>query len=54
LTTGVMKEFVFYIPRDIDIKAIHESIQAAVSTHEVQCMAVMEPKWDSYVQFAPR
>ena len=53
LTTGVMKEFVFYIPRDVDIKTIHESIQASVTTHEVQCMAEMEPKWDSYIQFAP-
>jgi hypothetical protein len=53
LTTGVMKEFVFYIPRGVDIKTIHESVQAAVKTHKVQCMAVMEPQWDSYVRFAP-
>lgn len=53
LTTGTMKEFVFYIPRGVDIKAIHEAIQAAVSTHEVQCMAVMEPKWETYEQFTP-
>lgn len=53
LTTGVMKEFVFYIPRGVDIKSIHESIQAAVESHEVQCMAVTDPKWDSYSQFAP-
>jgi hypothetical protein len=53
LTTGVMKEFVFYIPKGVDIKSIHEAIQAAVATHEVQCMAMNEPKWDSYRQFAP-
>ena len=51
LTTGTMKEFVFYVPQGVDIKAIHEAVQAAVSTHEVQCMAVMEPKWDTYEQF---
>jgi len=54
LTTGVMKEFVFYIPRNVDIKAIHESIQATVDTHQVQCMAEMEPKWESYTQYAPQ
>ncbi|MFN9341467.1 MAG: DUF695 domain-containing protein [Planctomycetota bacterium] len=53
LTTGVMKEFVFYIPRGTDIKTLHEAIQAAVTTHEVQCMAINEPKWDSYRQFSP-
>lgn len=53
LTTGVMKELVFYIPSGVDIQAIHESIQAAVDTHQVQCIAVREPKWDSYRQFAP-
>ena len=51
LTTGTMKEFVFYIPEGADIKTIHETIQQMVSTHEVQCMAVKEPKWDSYKDF---
>lgn len=54
LTTGVMKELIFYIPRGVDIKTLHEAIQALVSTHEVQCMAVHEPKWDSYKEFCPR
>lgn len=53
LTTGLMKEFVFYVPRGTDIKSIHEAVRAAVTTHEVQCMAVNEPNWDSYRQFAP-
>ena len=53
LTTGVMKEFVFYIPKGTDIKSIHEASQSAVTTHEIQCMAINEPKWDSYRQFAP-
>jgi hypothetical protein len=54
LTTGEMKEFVFYIPHGVDIKAIHEAIRSAVTTHDVQCLAVIEPGWDSYRQFAPR
>ena len=53
LTTGIMKEFVFYIPRGVDIKTLHEAIRAAVYTHEVQCMAVNEPKWNSYKGFSP-
>jgi len=53
LTTGVMKELVFYLPRGADIKSIHEAVQAVAATHEVQCMAVNEPNWDSYRQFAP-
>ena len=52
LSTGVMKEFVFYVPNGTDILTIHETVQAAVTTHEVQRMAVNEPKWDSYRQFS--
>jgi hypothetical protein len=53
LTTGIMKEFVFYIPRDVDIKKIHKSIQDAVTTHDVHCIAVNEPTWDSFKSFTP-
>jgi hypothetical protein len=52
LTTGTMREFVFYIAADADIGAIHEAIVERVSTHEVQCMAVEEPNWDSFKQFS--
>jgi hypothetical protein len=48
VTTGTMKEFVFYITENVDIAAIHKAIQHAVSTHEVQCMAVKDPGWDAY------
>ncbi len=53
LTMGTMKEFVFYIPRGVDIGTLHRAIQAAVSTHQVQCMAVSEPTWGSYKAFGP-
>lgn len=53
LTIGGMKEFVFYIPRNVDIKAIHESIMALVESHEVQCIATIESRWDSYAEFVP-
>lgn len=53
LTMGAMKEFVFYIPAGVDIKTIHKTIQQSVTTHDVQCMAVNEPEWDSFRQFSP-
>jgi hypothetical protein len=53
LTTGTMKEIIFYIAEGADIKTIHESVQAKVKSHEVQCQAEMEPEWDSYVSFTP-
>lgn len=53
LTTGTMKEFIFYVDTGADIKTIHETVQSHVSTHDVQCMAVEEPAWDSYKEFVP-
>ncbi|MFO1066327.1 MAG: DUF695 domain-containing protein [Pirellulales bacterium] len=51
LTNGEMKEFVFYIPEGVDIKTLHESLQAQVPSHEVQCMAERDPDWDIYASF---
>jgi hypothetical protein len=53
LSTGTMKEFVFYIVAGADIKTIHKAVQSHVSTHDVQCIADHEPAWDSYTAFAP-
>jgi hypothetical protein len=53
LTNGVMKELVFYIPEGVDIKTLHESIAASVSTHEVQCIAVVENDWRTYRAMSP-
>jgi len=53
LTSGVMKELVFYIARGADIAKLHEGIQSQVSSHDVQCMAVEEAKWESYRTFVP-
>jgi hypothetical protein len=52
LTTGVMKEFVFYIAPNADIAGIHQAIRSRVSSHDVQCMADMDPAWEAYLQFA--
>jgi len=51
LTTGFMKEFVFYIPYGVNIEAIHQAVQKAVDSHEVQCMAFEEQEWESFQQF---
>ncbi len=53
LTTGVMKEFVFYISPGADIAKLHEDIRDQVSSHDVQCMAAEERKWESYCAFLP-
>jgi hypothetical protein len=53
LTTGVMKEFVFYIAPGADIAKLHEDIRNQVSSHDVQCMAVEERKWESFRAFTP-
>jgi hypothetical protein len=52
LTTGTMREFVFYIGTGADIGAMHEAIRNSVSTHEVQCQAVMDRDWDAFKGFA--
>lgn len=54
LTTGIMKEFIFYISPGADIAKMHQTLQENVSSHEVQCIAITEPKWDLYKSFSPR
>ena len=51
LTTGLMKEFVFYIAPGADIAILHEEVRNQVSSHDVQCMAVEERKWESFRTF---
>lgn len=53
LTTGVMKEFVFYVAPGMDIATVHTRLRDEVSSHDVQCMAVKDPKWASYREFVP-
>ena len=53
VTTGEMKEFIFYIAPGADIAAMHQTVQQRVSSHEVQCMAIHEPDWETYQRFTP-
>lgn len=52
ITNGEMKEFIFYISEGADIASIHETLQTEITSHDVQCMAVREPAWDTYRDFA--
>lgn len=53
ITTGTMKELVFYIAPGVDIAELHTTVRDEVPSHEVQCMAIEEPDWNSFRQFAP-
>ncbi|MBL8860048.1 MAG: DUF695 domain-containing protein [Planctomycetes bacterium] len=53
LTTGVMKEYVFYTARGMDIAGLHARLREEVSSHEVQCMADEEPDWVSFRSLVP-
>ncbi len=51
LTTGGMREVIFYVRPDTDIAVVHKRLMAEVTSHEVQCMGEKEPEWDSYYVF---
>ena len=53
LTDGQMKEWVFYIAPGADVPQLHAEIRSRVKTHDIQCMAVKDPQWESYRQFVP-
>lgn len=53
LTTGTMKEFIFYIPQRVDIATLHQAIQAGAKGHTVQCMAEREPSWETCENYLP-
>lgn len=48
ITMGTFREFVFYAKQDIDVKALHEELMASITSHEVQCMAEIEERWETY------
>lgn len=53
LTNGVVKEYVFYVASNLDIAALHVSVRDRVSSHDIQCIAIHEPGWESYREFTP-
>lgn len=52
ITTGTLKEFVFYIENGDSVAGIHEKLRAETTTHDVQCMAEHDPKWAVYGSFS--
>ena len=54
LTAPEAKELVFYISEGSDIGSLHESLRAKSDTHDVQCMAVRDPEWESFREFSPQ
>lgn len=54
LTSGVMKEFVFYIAPGPDIAALHAALRAEIPSHDLQCLAEEEPDWSSFRYFVPQ
>jgi hypothetical protein len=51
LTTGIMKEYVFYVAPGLDIARLHAALRKEVMSHEVQCVAIEEPRWESFRDF---
>ncbi len=51
VTNGVMKEFIYYIVENVDIKSLHERLMSIVQSHEVQCIAERERNWSTYRSF---
>jgi hypothetical protein len=52
ITTGTFKEFVFYARPDIDIQSIHEELVTKIKSHDIQCAAEMDPKWETFKEWA--
>ncbi|MCS0585551.1 DUF695 domain-containing protein [Massilia pinisoli] len=52
ITTGTFKEFVFYIKNGDSVASIHEKLRSETTSHDVQCMAVHDPKWAVYASFS--
>jgi hypothetical protein len=51
LTTGTMKELVFYVSDGSVIADLHRGLQQVIKSHEIQCMAVVEKDWKTYRSF---
>ena len=45
LTNTACRELVFYVKPGADIAALHRRLREQVTSHDVQCMAVSDPKW---------
>lgn len=51
ITTGTYKEFMFHIGNGEAIAGIHQALQAEITSHEVQCVGIHDPEWETYRSF---
>lgn len=51
ITTGTFKEFVFYIKNGDRVAEIHKKLIEEITSHEVQCTAEHDPRWNVYASF---
>ena len=52
ITTGGMREFIFYTRAAHSLQPVLERIQQEVSSHTVQCYIEPDAKWSVYEEFA--
>ncbi len=51
ITTGDMKEFIFYVKETADIEGFHKEMMSKVNTHEVTCKGCIEKKWETFKEW---
>jgi hypothetical protein len=51
ITTGGMREFVFYTRDPAGARTVIESLQAATTSHEIQSYIAEDPKWQGFKHF---
>lgn len=54
ITMGTFKEFVYYAKPGIDIASIHQELMTNIKSHDIQCIASIENKWETYREWANR
>ncbi|MDQ1832297.1 DUF695 domain-containing protein [Massilia scottii] len=47
-TTGILKEWVFYLGNRQAVPAIHEKIQSEIRSHDVECAGQSDPAWKEF------
>ena len=52
ITTGGMREFIFYTRDHVFSQTVFEALRDEVSSHQLQAYIAEDPKWSLYRQFA--
>ena len=51
ITTGGMREFVFYTRKPKEVETAFESLRQSITSHEIQLMIQPDKRWNTYSQF---